>query len=137
MSLTLLSLTPRAGADEAPCRRDGDRVSCTADGFKKLTDVAVQAKADAQSCEVRLEASRATAKTLDEGLAACRAALAAVPPCPPRPNAKVVLGGYGLGVFGALALAAGFVAPVPDGARLGLGLAGVGLVAGGAVLVWP
>lgn len=112
-------------------------MSCTADGFKKLTDLAVQAKADAKSCEVRLDASRAGGKTLEEAVEACRAALAAVPPCPPLPSAKVVLGGYGMGVVGALTLAAGFVLPVPDAARMGLGLAGVGLVVGGAVLAWP
>ena len=66
MSLTLSSLTRSARADEPACRREGDRVSCTADGFKKLTDLAVQAKADAKSCEVRLDASRAGGKTLEE-----------------------------------------------------------------------
>lgn len=137
MLLTLLSLTRSARADEPPCRRDGDRVSCTADGFKKLTEVAIQAKADAKSCEVRLEAARDAGKTLEESVEACRGALAAVKPCPPLPNAKVVLGGYGLGVFGALAMAAGAVLPIPDAARMALGLSGIGLVAAGAVVVWP
>jgi len=124
-------------ADEPPCRRDGDRVSCTGDGFKLLTDSCVQAKADAKSCALRLEDSAKDVAAREVELHACQAALAAVPPPPPPRSATRPIIGYGTGVASTVLLLPAILAPLPDAARLPLG--GVGLVGlgGGVVLVLP
>lgn len=124
-------------ADEPPCRREGERVSCASDSFKLLTDSCVQSKADAKACGLRLEDSVKDVEAREVEMRACQAALAAVPPLKPPPSATKPLIGYGTGVASTVLLLTAILAPLPDAARLTLG--GVGLVGlgGGVVLVLP
>lgn len=70
-------------------------------------------------------------------LAACRAALAAVPPpLPPKSPVKPVLG-VGAAVLSTVLLSVSLAADLPESFRLplaGVGLAGIG---GAVFLVWP
>ncbi len=126
-----------ARAEDVPCRREGERVTCSSDGFKTLTDACVQSRADAKTCGIRLAEATKDVALHAASLEACQAALAAVPPPePPRSPLRPLLG-LGAGVVGALLASGALVATVPEGARFPLALAGVGLVAGGVVLVWP
>lgn len=135
--LNSLMISFLARADDAPCRREGDRVSCAADGFKKLTDLVVEHRARADKCELRLVDALADTKDVEVELHACQAAMAAVKPCPPLKSPIRPLLGVAAAVAGTVLLSAGLVADVPSSVRLplaGVGLAGIG---GAIVLVWP
>lgn len=135
--LNSLMISFPARADDAPCRRDGDRVSCAADGFKKLTDLVVEHRARADKCEIRLVDALADAKDIEVELHACQAALVAVPPCPPKKSPVRPMLGVAAAVAGTVLLSAGLMADVPGSVRLplaGIGLVGIG---GAIVLVWP
>lgn len=135
--LNSLMISFAARADDAPCRRDGDRVSCTAEGFKTLTDLVVEHRARADKCELRLVDAKKDTEDMVVALHACQAALAAVPPCPPPKSPIKPLLGVAAAVAGTVLLSVGLVADVPDSVRLplaGVGLAGIG---GSIVLVWP
>ena len=135
--LNSLMISFLARADDAPCRREGDRVSCAADGFKKLTDLVVEHRARADKCELRLVDALADTKDVEVELHACRAALAAVPPpAPPKSPVKPLLG-VGAAVVGTVLLSVSLAADLPETFRLplaGVGLVGIG---GAVVLVWP
>lgn len=126
--------SPRA---EEPCRADGERVTCTSEGFKRLTDIIIQTKARADKCDLRLTDSVNDADRLIVELDACHAALAAIPPPPPRPTATKPLTGYALGVLGTVSLAGLAVMDVPAGVRFPVMLLGFGMLGAGAVLVLP
>lgn len=112
-------------------------MSCTADGFKTLTDLVVQHRSRADKCELRLVDALADTKDVETELHACRAALAAVPPpAPPKSPVKPLLG-VGAAVAGAVLLSVSLAADLPESFRLplaGVGLVGIG---GAVVLVWP
>jgi hypothetical protein len=112
-------------------------VSCSADGFKVLTGLVVQHKARADKCELRLENAGKDVVDLTGLVQHCEAKMAAIPPCPPPRSPLMPLLGLGAGVLGSFLMSGGFVASVPDGARLPMVLVGVGLISGGIVLVWP
>lgn len=126
-----------AAAEDAPCRRDGDRVSCDGASFKVLTDSCVQARANAQACALRLADSLKDTLATEAELHACQAALAAVPPSePPRSTLRPLLG-YGAGVVSSVLLITSLIAPLPDAARLTLGGVGLAGLTGGVILVVP
>lgn len=112
-------------------------MSCTADGFKTLTDLVVQHRSRADKCELRLVDALADTKDVETELHACRAALAAVPPpAPPKSPVKPLLG-VGAAVVGSVLLSVSLAADLPETFRLplaGVGLVGIG---GAVVLVWP
>lgn len=124
-----------AKAEDA-CVRDGARVCCAEDGFKKLTDLAITFRAASEKCIIRLEQTQADLAGERRSLSACRVALDAVPPPEPPKNPMVPLGGYLAGVVGTT-LGALALTVAPDGARLAVGGAGMALVLGGAFLVLP
>lgn len=102
-----------------------------------LTDVAIQAKADAKTCGLRLEDAQKDSDAFVVELHACQAALAAIPPCPPKPPATRFVIGYATGVVSTVALLSAILAPLPDTARLALGGVGLAGLGGGVVLVLP
>lgn len=137
LSLTI-SFATRARAEDAPCRNEADgRVSCSADGFKVLTNLVVQHRARADKCEIRLEAVGKDVTDLTGLVQHCEAKMAAIPPCPPPKSPLMPLLGLGASVLGTMLIAGGFVDAVPDSARFPMGLVGLGLIGGGVVLVWP
>ena len=135
--LNSLMISFAARADDAPCRRDGDRVSCTADGFKTLTNLVVEHRARADKCELRLVDAKKDTEDMVAALHACEAALAAVPPPEPPRSPMRPLIGYALGVVGASALTVALLASVDATPRAVIGTLGLASVAGGAVLVLP
>lgn len=126
-----------AVAQEAPCRREGDRVSCDASGFKTLTDACTQFKADAKTCSLRLEDARKDIEATGFKLGACQAALAAVPPLEPPRSATRQLLGYGTGIASTVILLTALVAPLPGAAKFTLGGVAVVGLGGGVILVLP
>jgi hypothetical protein len=124
----------RSPKAEEPCRYEGNRVSCSTDGFKVLTDLAVQHKARADKCEIRLDAATKDVAETSALLQTCRDFVALIPP-PKSPLMPLL--GLGAGVVGSLLISSGFVAPVPDSGRLAMAGVGLALIGGGVILVWP
>lgn len=131
------SLAAPARADEPPCRKDGDRVSCSADGFKVLTDLVVQHRSRADKCELQLKDAQADTADMTTALHACQAALAAVPPPKPPPSATKPLLGYAAGVVGTMALVVALAVDMPPTARAVVGATGIAGLGVGVVLVVP
>lgn len=123
--------------DEPPCRREGERVSCSGDGFTALTDRCTQAKADAKVCALRLDDAGKEVAAWRAQLEACQIALASVPPLEPPRSAVMPLVGYSLGVVGVAVGAMAFGLPFDAAPRALLGTLGLSAVLGGAVLVLP
>jgi hypothetical protein len=137
ISLTLLSLTQSARAEDA-CRGEADgRVSCSGEGFKILTGLVIQHRARADKCELNLGDAVKTQQETDGLLSQCQTSLTTIPPCPPPKSPAMALLGLGAGVLGSFLISGAFVAPVPDSARFPVALVGMGLIGGGIVLVWP
>lgn len=134
MSLTILFATPTRAEDA--CVRDGARVCCAEDGFKKLTDLAITFRAASEKCIIRLEQTQADLAGERRSLSACRVALDAVPPPEPPKSPMLPLAGYAAGVFGTV-LSVLAVVVVPDNARVAVGATGAALLAGGVFLVLP
>lgn len=134
--VTISFATPSARAED-PCRYEGERVSCSRDGFKTLTDLVIQHRARADKCELRL-ADAVQEAGEERGLRQhCEVALGSIKPCPPPASPVWPLLGLGAGVVGSFLISGAFVAPVPDSARFPVALIGMGLIGGGIVLVWP
>jgi len=136
LSLTIFWRMP-ARSEEQPCRYEGDRVSCTKDGFKSLTEILIQHRSRADKCEVVLADERKNAEQEAAILASCQEIVAAIKPCPPKRSPVWPLAGIGAAVVGTVLLSAGFVANVPDSARLVIIGSGVSAIAGGVILAWP
>lgn len=126
--------SPRA---EEPCQTQGDRVSCTSDGFKRLTQIIIENKARADKCDLRLTDAVKDSERLFVEVDACHAALQAIPPPPPPPSPVRPMTGLALAVLGTVSLAGVTVMDMPSGARFPIMLLGFGLLGTGAVLVWP
>ena len=112
-------------------------MTCTSEGFKRLTDIIIQTKARADKCDLRLTDSTKDSDRLIVEMDACHAALAAIPPLPPKPTAMRPLTGYALGVLGTISLAGVAVMDMPSGVRFPVMLLGFGMLGTGAVLVLP
>lgn len=134
--VTISFATPSARAEDA-CRYEGERVSCSRDGFKTLTDLVIQHRARADKCELRLVDTARDAADEQALRQQCQVALGSIKPCPPPASPVWPLLGLGAGVVGSFLISGAFVAPVPDGARFPVALVGMGLIGGGIVLVWP
>ena len=134
--LTISFATPAKAEDACRYERDG-RVSCSADGFKTLTDLVIQHRGRADKCELRL--ATALKDVVDEGhlRQECQVALDAVQPCPPPASPVWPMLGLGAGVLGTFLMSGALLADVPVSARFPMGLAGLALVGGGIVLAWP
>ena len=134
--VTISFATPSARAEDA-CRYEGDRVSCSRDGFKTLTDLVIQHRARADKCELRL-ADAVQEASEERGLRQhCEVALASIKPCPPPPSPVWPMLGLGAGVIGTFLMSGALLADVPSSARFPMALSGLALVGGGIVLVWP
>lgn len=112
-------------------------MSCSADGFKVLTDQLVFHKARADKCEIRLADALKTSDDNAGLLRACQAIVADIKPCPPPRSPLMPLLGLGAGVVGSLLMTGALVADVPTSARFPLLLVGVAGIGGGVALVWP
>jgi len=134
--VTISFATPSARAEDA-CRYEGERVSCSRDGFKTLTDLVIQHRARADKCELRLVDAARDAADEQSLRQQCQVALGSIKPCPPPASPVWPLLGLGAGVVGSFLISGAFVAPVPDSARFPVALVGMGLIGGGIVLVWP
>ena len=110
---------------------------CSADGFKKLTDIISQTKAKADKCDLRLTDATKDAERLFAEVDACHNLAQTIPPLPPPPSAMRPLTGYALGILGTISLAGMAVMDVPSGVRFPVMLVGFGLLGAGAVLVLP
>lgn len=99
-----------------------------------LTDLAVQHKARADKCELRLADG---SKSLQETSALLQKCQEIVDAIPPRKSPLMPLLGLGAGVVGSLLISTGLIAPVADSARLPMAGIGLALIGGGVVLVWP
>lgn len=96
---------------------------------------AIEARAAADACQVRLTDAQAEAQAFSDRFVACQAELkTCVPPAPPPSMVRPLLG-YSAGVVSTVLLVTGLVAPLPDSARLALGGVGLAGLAGGLVLV--
>lgn len=132
--LLVCALTAPARAGDCARGVDGS-VTCTGSGFDLLVKEALSARGEAKACAIKLDECAAKVEYREHGLAACEAALAAVPPAPPPRSLVRPLSGYGVGVVSSVLLISGIVAPLPEAARILLGGAGLIGLAGGAVLV--
>lgn len=112
-------------------------MSCTADGFKRLTQIIIETKARADKCELRLAEATRDADAVIVELDACHGALAAIPSPPPKPTSTRPLTGYALGILGTISLAGTVAMDMPNGARFPVMLLGFGMLGAGAVLVLP
>lgn len=126
--------SPRA---EEPCRNEAGQVICSAEGFKRLTDIIIQTKAKADKCDLRLADATKDAERLFAEVDACHNLARTIPPLPPPPSAMRPLTGYALGILGTISLAGMAVMDVPSGVRFPVMLVGFGLLGTGAVLVLP
>lgn len=112
-------------------------MSCTADGFKRLTQIIIETKARADKCDLRLADAVKDSERLFVEVDACHAALQAIPPPPPKPSPVRPLTGLALAVLGTVSLAGATVMDMPSGAQFPVMLLGFGLIGTGAILVWP
>lgn len=126
--------SPRA---EEPCRNEPGQVICSAEGFKRLTDIIIQTKAKADKCDLRLADATKDAERLFAEVDACHSLVQTIPPLPPPPSATRPLTGYALGILGTISLAGMAVMDVPSGVRFPVMLVGFGLLGTGAILVLP
>jgi len=112
-------------------------VSCTADGFKRLTQIIIETKARADKCDLRLTDAVKDSERLFIEVDACHAVLQTIPPPPPRPSPGRPLTGLALAVLGTVSLAGATVMDIPSGVQFPVMLLGFGLIGTGAILVWP
>jgi hypothetical protein len=104
-------------------------VSCTAAGFKALTDRCVDFRARAEACELRLPASEGRIGQLEQALASCEAR----PPVP-APSSRPLVA-VAVAVAGTIAAVAGIgLSDTSSSVRIALGAGGVLTVAAGVVL---
>jgi hypothetical protein len=95
-------------AEEAPCRREGDRVSCTNAGFKVLTDKIITLQGSTKELEIKLTAEEQHAADLKKAVDDC---IATIPPPPPPPSKVRPTIGFAMAVIGGLLVGA---APLPE-----------------------
>lgn len=132
--VTILLTCKIAFGEEQPCRREGDRISCTERGFKVLTDKIIDLKAEAQGLDLKLDAARQNEADARKALEEC---IATIPPPPPPKKLWKPITGYALGVVGTVGLVLAAALDTSFGARAGTAALGVGALAGGFVLVLP
>jgi hypothetical protein len=123
-----------AFGQEQPCRRVDGNVVCSNAAFKILTDRCIDAQGQAKECAVKLDAVR---KDYDEAKKALDACVASIPPPPPPRSALRPALGFAAGVVGTALVAAAPLLNIDTGWQVGMGLAGVGMLAGGFILVLP
>lgn len=134
--LALYLLVRCAQAEEAPpCRRVGDEITCTAAGFKVLTDTLIDAQAASKVCKLALDDARGR-------IASCKAdcpvlTAPVVPPAPPRSAMPAVLGAGTVAVGSAAIVLASALSSLGADWRAGLAAAGVATLSVGVVLVLP
>lgn len=131
----ILASTP-ALADEAPCRADGDRVSCDRPSFDTLVKSCVDSKAAAKACAIRLDAMAQSVDDAETALAAC---LSRPPPEPVviKPTAFRAVGPVVLGVVGAAILTASVTSDWAVGGRATGAIVGSAFVGTGIVFALP
>lgn len=130
---TLLLLASAVDAQEQACRREVDgTVSCTADGFKKLTDAVLTARADSRYCVDALDDSKARLASCRQSLDSC--ASAECPAVEPRPIMRQ-LSGLGLGIAAAVTATLAFCLPIDNTLRAAVAGASITAIAGSAILV--
>ncbi len=116
----------------------GNNVLCPKPSFDLLIDGLVKSRADLKVCRLEGESLQDELNLANGKVAELSAKLpcpVCVKPAPPSPDRFI--GGYALGVLGAVSVAAALGFPLPDPVRLGLGLGGVAGIGVGMVLVIP
>lgn len=140
VTISLLSCGLSKSAVAEDCRRSDDKssVTCTSEGYDLLVKGFIDSRAKVKTLTLQLDESQQSIKTRETELEGCLAKLAAVPPPPPPPSITKPAIGFVLGVVGAAAtVAAPFLGSAPVELRAGLALGGIGMMAGGFVLILP
>lgn len=134
--LSLLPLVAAAAPND--CRHVPDGVLCTLPAFNLLIDAHSMCRADLKVANLRIEDLQRQMTLCDAKVAELSARLPCpVPPPPVAPDPTRFVGGYVLGLLGAVSVAAAAGFPLPEPVRLGMGLAGVAGIGVGMVLVLP
>lgn len=132
--LSLLPLVAAAAPND--CRHVPEGVLCTLPAFNLLMDAHSMCRADLKVANLRL-GDLQSQLTLCEAKVAELSAKLPCPPPPAPPDPMRFVGGYALGLLGAVSVAAAVGFPLPEPVRLGMGLAGVAGIGVGVVLVLP
>jgi hypothetical protein len=115
---------------EEPCvyTDQRTRVSCTLDGFKKLTSAVVTAESEAKECRIRLTASEQSHRDAADALKACVSFV----PKAPEPKSKLSQrAGFLLTALGASSVTVGVVSTEATANRFAFSLAGALSMAAG------
>lgn len=123
--LSLMSFP--ALAAEPACRRVDKTIVCSEEGFKTLTDMTVEYKAQASKLTLQVEADKARIAVLEQELAK-------KPQVAPVKLTKNVMGAA-VAVVGAAAVATAIAVDMDTTARVGLGLSGLAAITTGFVVV--
>lgn len=140
VTISLLSCGLSKSAVAEDCRRSEDKssVTCTSEGYDLLVKGFIDSRAKVKTLTLDLEEAKKGIKDRELELEGCIAKLAAIPPPPPPPSVTKPAIGFVLGVVGAAAVVtAPFIGSAPTELRAGLALGGIGLMAGGFVLILP
>lgn len=89
-------LLPALALAEPPCRREGERVTCTKDGFGKLVKVAIDLQAEAKTAAATAAAREADLKACEAGLKEALARPVVVDAGPPDALVLALVGTGGL-----------------------------------------
>lgn len=113
------------------CREEGDgRISCSAPGFKKLTDTIIDCEAEQQKGVLRLDACTARVNALEAALTA------PAPVAPPKPSVKPVVA-TAVAVMGTAALTSAMLAnDMTPAVRVGLGVAGAAAITSAFIIAF-
>lgn len=132
VAAVLLTLTPYlANAEEAPCRPEGDRVSCDRPSFDTLVRGCTDAKAAVKSCGLRLDAMTQRSDESETALAVCLARPAPQPIEPPKAwtrVAPVMLAAVGAAVLTASITSDWGTSGRATGAVVGSAFVGTGII---------
>lgn len=119
----ILVLVAGAAQAQPACREEGDQVICTKDGFKTLTDLTLEFKAEATKCGLKLSAAQARVSALEATLGSTQ-----VPTPQPVQPAKVPMKpvlAVVAGILGSAAITTAIAADMDPTNRAGLGLTGL------------
>lgn len=136
ISFVSLGMIRSPRADEA-CRYDGDRVSCSVPGFRRLTDTIIEQRGEIKKQQIRMADLAEAVNDADALYHSCEARLAAIPPPPPPKSPLWPTVGVGAAVLGAFAVSASAMGPVPDTVRFPVSMIGILLIGTGVGLAWP
>lgn len=123
-------------AEEAPCRAEGDRVSCDRAAFDALTKKIIDARAERDVAKIKLDSVTRDLADVTGALEACERR----PPVvinPPKPSALRALGPVILGTVGAVALGVSVAGDFGSSGRAIGAVVGSALVGAGVIWALP